>query len=236
LKNTEGGDAMTEQVSSERQQRNLLIMTTEHSTLQGERGMTVSEANSRLSSYLVSVSSTLVALAFVGNISRLGSAFFVFGLVLFPSVFVLGIFTFERVLQSGLEDLTCVREIQRIRHYYIEQSPELAAYFLMSTHDDAAGMAQDMGVEQTRIWRYFQPFLSTSGMVAVINSILAGVFVGLAIGFLVGPPQLVSVVGGILAFGLSTFLHQSYQAARWLSVDRSLTRRSPSLDGSADKA
>jgi hypothetical protein len=226
---------MTDQPSTERQQRNLLIMTTEHTTLQGARGTTVSEANSRVSSYLVSVSSTLVALAFIGQISRLGSAFFVFGLVLFPSVFLLGLFTFERVLQSGLEDLICVREIQRIRHYYIEQAPELADYFLMSTHDDAAGTAQDMGVVPSRIWTFFQPFLSASGMVAVINSILAGVFAGLAIGFLGGPPLGVSVVAGILTFGLSTLVHQSYQTARWLSVDRRLEVRFPNLDEDPDK-
>jgi hypothetical protein len=230
------GEVMAEHTSSERQQRNLLIMTTEHSTLQGTRGITVSEANSRVSSYLLSVSSTLVALAFVGQISRLGSAFFVFGLVLFPSVFVLGLFTFERVLQSGLEDLLCVREIQRIRHYYVEQAPELADYFLMSTHDDAAGMAHDMGIVPSRIWTYFQPLLSTSGMVAVINSILAGVFVGLAIRFLGGPPLVVSVIAGILAFGLSVVVHQSYQTARWLSVDRQLVVRFPSSDGDPDKA
>jgi hypothetical protein len=226
---------MTNQVSSERQQRNLLIMTTEHSTLQGARSMTVSEANSRLSSYLVSVSSTLVALAFIGQISRLGSTFFVFGLVLFPSVFLLGLFTFERVLQSGLEDLICVREIQRIRHYYVEQAPELADYFLMSTHDDAAGMAQDMGIVPSRIWTYFQPFLSTSGMVAVINSILAGVFVGLAIAFLGGPPRVVPVAAGILAFGLSAFVHQSYQAARWFTLNSRLVVRFPRSDGDLDK-
>ncbi|HEX6508733.1 MAG TPA: hypothetical protein VF221_13980 [Chloroflexota bacterium] len=227
---------MTDELSSERLQRNLLIMTTEHSTLQGTRGTTVSEANSRVSSYLVSVSSTLVALAFIGQISRLGSAFFVFGLVLFPSVFLLGLFTFERVLQSGLEDLMCIREIQRIRHYYLEQAPELADYFLMSTHDDAAGMAHDMGVVPSRIWKYFQSFLSTSGMVAVVNSILAGVFVGLAIAFLIGPPRVVSVLAGILAFGLSAFAHQSYQTARWFAVDRRLVVRFPSLDEDQDMA
>jgi hypothetical protein len=226
---------MTDQLNAEQHQRNLLIMTTEHVTLQGARGMTVSEANSRVSSYLVSVSSTLIALAFVGNISRLGSAFFVFALVLFPSVFLLGLFTFERALQSGLEDLLCVREMQRIRHYYIEQAPELAGYFLMSTHDDAAGMAQDMGIVPSRIWTSFQAFLSTSGMVAVINSILAGVFVGVALAFFGSPPLVVPVVVGILAFGLVAFVHRAYLNARWAAVDRQVVARFPSQAGDTKK-
>jgi hypothetical protein len=226
---------MTDQLETQGLQRNLLIMTTEHFTLQGARGMTVSEANSRVSSYLVSVSSTLIALAFVGNISRLGSAFFVFALVLFPSVFLLGLFTFERALQAGLEDLLCMREMQRIRHYYLEQAPELAGYFLMSIHDDAAGMAQDMGIVPSRIWTSFQAFLSTSGMVAVINSILAGVFVGVAIAFFGSPPLGVPVVVGILAFGLVAVVHRAYLNARWAAVDRQGVARFPSQAGDTKK-
>jgi hypothetical protein len=49
------------------------------------------------------MSSTLIAFAFVAQIFRLGTAFFVFSLVLFPSLFFLGLVTFERVLQSSIE-------------------------------------------------------------------------------------------------------------------------------------
>ena len=45
-------------------------------------------------------SSTLIALAFVGQISHLGTDFFIFGLVLFPSLFFMGLVTFEWVLQA----------------------------------------------------------------------------------------------------------------------------------------
>jgi hypothetical protein len=135
------------------------------------------------------------------------------------------------VLQAGLEDLICVREMQRIRHYYLEQAPELAGYLLMSTHDDVAGMAQDMGIVPSWIWTYFQPFLSTSGMVAVINSILAGVFVGVAIAFFGSPPLVVPVVVGILAFGLVAFGHRAYLNARWVAANRQVVARFPSQAG-----
>lgn len=222
---------MIDEQSTARQQRNLQIMTTEHFTLQGGRSTTVSEANGRVSGFLVSVSSTLVALAFIGQINRLGSAFFLFGLVLFPSVFFLGVFTFERVLQTGLEDLIYMREIQRIRHYYLELAPELGPYFLMSSHDDAEGVAFDMGWLPSKYGSQLQPYLSTSGVVAVINSVLFGSFVGLLVGFLAGPPIVVSAVVGILAFLLSVFVHQSYQSARWTSLDKRLAVMFPTTDG-----
>src|ERR1044072_6838953 len=82
----------------------LQLMTTEHFTLQPANAATVAEANGRAALYLGSVSSAVVALAFIGQVSRMGEAFFLFGLVLFPSIFFLGIVTFDRVIQTALDD------------------------------------------------------------------------------------------------------------------------------------
>ena len=48
--------------------------TTEHFNLQTARAVTVSEANGRASIYLAALSGNLIALAFIGQISRLGAA------------------------------------------------------------------------------------------------------------------------------------------------------------------
>src|SRR5262249_56138702 len=82
------------------------IMTTEHYNLQTGRAMTISDANGRSSLFLGTVSTSLVALAFVGGLSRtgagLGQAFYLFALVLFPSPPFLGLLTFPRVFHPGL--------------------------------------------------------------------------------------------------------------------------------------
>src|SRR5919204_2836191 len=111
-------------LGTERQQHIVQIMTTEHFTLQTARGNTVAETNGRVGVYLRTVSTTLVALAFIGQISHLGPVFSLFGLILFASVFFLGLFTFARL------------------HPHV------------------------------------QPFLTTAGLVAVIDSIVAGGLVG----------------------------------------------------------
>ncbi len=49
--------------------------TTEHFNLQTARAQTVSEANGRASIDLAALSSSLIALAFIGQMSRLGVAF-----------------------------------------------------------------------------------------------------------------------------------------------------------------
>jgi hypothetical protein len=66
------------------------IMTTEHYNLQTGRSMTIAEANGRASLFVGAVSSGLVALALVGQISHLGTAFFVFSLVALPTLFFYG--------------------------------------------------------------------------------------------------------------------------------------------------
>ncbi|MGZ6670480.1 MAG: hypothetical protein ACXVH3_38175, partial [Solirubrobacteraceae bacterium] len=58
--------------------------TTEHFNLQTARAIAVSEANGRASIYLAALSSNLIALAFIGQMSRLGAAFYAFALILLP--------------------------------------------------------------------------------------------------------------------------------------------------------
>jgi len=86
------------------------IMTTEHYNLQSGRSMTISESNGRSSLFVGAVSSGLIALTFVGQIAHLGTAFFVFSLIVIPTLFFMGLITFERVLQAHAmrnERLTC---------------------------------------------------------------------------------------------------------------------------------
>jgi hypothetical protein len=196
------------------------IMTTEHYNLQTGRAMTISDANGRASLFLGTVSTSLVALAFVGGLSRtgagLGQAFYIFGLVLLPSLAFLGVVTFERVLQSGIEDLIYARGINRIRHLYQEHAPQMQPYFILSAHDDDAGVMGNLAM-RSGVW---QIFLSTAGMIAVINSVIVGAFVGLLVTALPAAlPLGISIGAGVAAFLISVVLHQRYQ---WRQGRRSL--------------
>jgi hypothetical protein len=205
------------------------IMTTEHYNLQTGRAMTISDANGRSSLFLGTVSTSLVALAFVGGLSRtgagLGQAFYIFGLVLFPSLAFLGLVTFERVLQSGLEDLIYARGINRIRHLYQEHAPEMRPYFVLSAHDDDTGVMGNLAM-RSGVW---QTFLSSAGMIAVINSVIVGAFVGLLLTALPAAlPLGVTIGGGVAAFLVSVFLHQRYQWRQGRRTLGALRARFPS--------
>lgn len=200
------------------------IMTTEHYNLQTGRSMTIAEANGRASLFVGAVSSGLVALAFVGQLSHLGTAFFVFSLVVLPTLLFMGVITFERVLQSGSADVIYARGINRIRHLYLEYAPQMQPYFILSSHDDSSLPIETLGARHRARW---QVFLSMAGMIAMINSVLVGSFVGLGLSAFSLPLAVTASIGSLI-FLVSVALHQRYQWRQWRQLERHLPVLFPS--------
>jgi hypothetical protein len=134
--------------------------------------------------FLGAVSGGLVALGLIATASRLGTAFYAFGLVLLPTLAFTGLLTFERVLQSGIEDLGYARRIACCGGYYFDEAPELIPYLLSVPEQRRANLPlppPHAGVKQHRLqvqglwggrWHAFRT-------VAVITAVLAGFAVGL---------------------------------------------------------
>jgi hypothetical protein len=68
----------------------LTVLTTQHFTLQGARGSTISESSARAALYIGALSSGPVALGFFGQGAEHGTAFTVFALVVLPMLYMLG--------------------------------------------------------------------------------------------------------------------------------------------------
>lgn len=107
------------------------MATTEHFNLQTARAATISEANGRASIYLAALSSNLIALAFIGQMSRLGTAFYAFSLLLLPVLAFVGVVTFQRLVQSSLEDIAYAQRIAGVRNLYVALVPELEPHLLV---------------------------------------------------------------------------------------------------------
>jgi hypothetical protein len=174
----------------------LTALTTEHFGLAGTRAQVTGESSARAALYISAVSSTLVALGFIGQISEVGDTFNVFALTALPTLYVLGLFTFVRTIENGVEDLMMGRAINRIRNYYLQIAGEDARFFMLSAHDDALGVMRNMGVSLERRQQYF----TTGTMIAVINSVVGGGAVAIAVGAFTGAPLgICAGVGGLLA-------------------------------------
>src|SRR5206468_11039645 len=126
----------------------------------------------RATMFLGSVSGGLIALGLVATATRVGTAFYAFGLVLLPLLAFVGLVSFERTLQSGLEDYGYARRIARLRAYYFDQAPELLPYMLSVPETERLSV---LGLPRSRL----QGWRSIAGMVAVITAALAGSAAGL---------------------------------------------------------
>jgi hypothetical protein len=154
----------------------LTTLTTEHFSLQGSRGSTIAESSARAAMYLGSLSASLVSLGFVAQISATGETFRVFALVVLPTLFVLGVFTFVRLVESTIEDLFYGRAINRIRSYYHELAGPEARYFMLLPYDDVAGVIRNMALTPSKM----QLYLTSSTAIAVVNSVVGGAALAIA--------------------------------------------------------
>jgi hypothetical protein len=137
-----------------------------------------------------------VALGFIGQITEVGDTFKIFALTALPTLYLLGLFTFIRVVENGVEDMMLGRAINRIRNYYLDLSGEERRYFMLSGHDDAMGVMRNMGVALERR----QQFFTTGSMIAVINSVVGGAAIAIAVGtFSEAPVGVCAGVGGVAA-------------------------------------
>jgi hypothetical protein len=177
-------------------QRLLTALTTEHFTLQGARSQTTSESSARASLYVFSVSSALVALGFISQVSEVGDLFNIFALTVLPTLYVLGVVTFVRLAECGVEDWRYGLAINRIRGYYREVAGDRADLFLLSANDDAAGVNTNLGLPEEG----HAPIFIFSSAIAVINGVVGGAAVALALGALAGASLgVATLVGAVVA-------------------------------------
>ena len=194
---------------AENPQAAVTFATTEHFNLQTERAATIGEANGRASIFLGSVSAGLVALGFAAQGGNSVATLRAFTLVLFPVLVFLGVSTFERVLQVSIEDLALGIRINRIRRFYLEAAPGLRGWLAPApTADTFEAAVRSLGLKP----RSGQLLLTVAGAISIVNSALAGVWVGMAVSFLPGPAVVPVLVG--LAAMLGAALGQHYYQVR----------------------
>lgn len=156
----------------------LQILTTEHWSLLAARNLVYTEAMSRTSIYVAALGASVVALALVAQATDFGSGFTAFALVLLPVVYVLGVVTIVRLAQVNFEDARWMQGMNRIRNAYLDLAPELEPYFVTSRYDDQEGVLLSSVAMRKVPWT--QAFVAVPGVVAVIDSVVAGAAIGIA--------------------------------------------------------
>jgi hypothetical protein len=180
--------------------------TTEHFNLQTARSSTIAETNGRASVFLGAVSAGLIAFAFAGQASR--TALYVFGLVLFPVLAFVGITTFSRALEASIADTLYMLRINRLRHFYLARAPQLTGYLSPpAPTDDLARLLRDEGYRPGRL----RMLVSIPGTISVVNGVLLGATVGLAVAALTDDNLWLGTTSGLVVLAVAVMAHQHFQ-------------------------
>jgi hypothetical protein len=140
---------------------------TEYFVLQSTASSTISESGSRVSIYLSSLASGLVALGFSSSSPR---AFASLAFTVPPTVFVLGWFTIVRLIDTSVANVVSLRRMELIRAYYAALAPMAPPYFGVD--------GQVTGEHGVRYGRWSFLFTMAS-MVIMVNCVLGGATIAL---------------------------------------------------------
>jgi len=157
----------------------LQILSTEHWSLLASRSLAWNESFTRASMFLSTLTGSIVALSLIGGVDGFNDAFFVVALVLLPVDLFVGIGTWLRMGGSNYHDAIAIAGMNRIRAAYLEIAPDLAPYFVMGVHDDAAGIGITMAVPPGTA-PIVHLIAGTPTLVMVLNAIVAGAIAAIA--------------------------------------------------------
>lgn len=179
----------------------LSALVTEHFVLQSARGVLTAESTSRITIYLGVTSSSLIAMGFLASDH---DALITFVATVMPVLFLLGVLTFVRLLQIGVEDVAHLAAIQRIRRRYLTLDPDGPSYFPDLPVLPAGGAGQRaagaealafMGLTGERT----QLLFTAATVVALVNSVTGGAVVTLLATALTLPRPAAVAMGVALA-------------------------------------
>jgi hypothetical protein len=188
-------------------------LTTEHFTLQGARAGTIAEAGSRSSLYMTTLSSSVVALALVAQVSKASELLGVFALAILPVVFFLGLATYGRLVQCTLEDIIYSRAISRIHRLYCTIDPSNARYFKEPAVDRVELGKGFIGLR----WQQFMP---AAEMVATVNSVVGGVFIATLFELSWPAPMWATIAVGAVSTVAIGAAFLANQGRRWATIER----------------
>ena len=207
------------QTDSERAGLLMQALSNQYGRLQAARGATIAESSSRTGVYLTSLTGAVVGLSFVAQASSFGESFYVFAIALLPVVFFLGLVTYYRLVQTGVEDVIYARSISQIQQFFSEIDPTHADLFNKSAVDQV-GLGS-LGLFRLR----WQQFLSSAAVVAIINSVVGGVFIALTVTRILDSPSLLAAAIAVIAAVAIAIAFLRHQWATWMHVAKALPRQ-----------
>lgn len=179
------------------------FITTEHFTLSAARGVLNGEISSRISIYFTTLSSVMIAAAFFAQVESMQSLSILFGWIAFPLIVLLGLFTLGRVMILSVMDMTYIRAINRVRHFYSKAAPGILEFLLFPPYDDRTSISIYGGYSAD----FRGNLLSASNMVIFANSLAATLGIGALVNTYFDIPIQQFLPVGVVVLLITIILH-----------------------------
>lgn len=186
------------------------ILTTEHWSLLSTRTLGYQEMFSRATIFVAILSGTVVALALLAQATNFRRETLWFALMLISLTLFIGLATFVRSVAINYEDARWVTGMNLLRRAYLQIVPELEPFFVTGHKPDAEARSLGVGSPQ-RLVNLINSLTTTSGVVAALNSLLAGALAS-DLGALSGGGTALNAALGVGVSLLSAVLHVRYAA------------------------
>jgi hypothetical protein len=184
------------------------ILTTEHWSLLSTRTLGYQEMFGRATIFIGILSATIVALAFLAQATDFGRGSLLLALLLFAVALFIGIVTFIRCVEINFEDARWVAGMDLLRRAYVTILPGLEPHFITMRESDADRRTLGHGSPQ-RLANLAKSLTTTSGVVAALNSMLAGALAGDVSALVGGSLYVNAAAAGALSI-ISAVLHVLY--------------------------
>jgi hypothetical protein len=203
----------------------MTALTTEHFVLQTAASTTVTEASARASLYLMTLTSSLVAIGFTSGTQALAPLVS----TVIPVIVVLGIFTIVRLVDTGVNNVALQTSIAHIRSFYRTLSPDAPSYFPSLGTGEADNALASTPAKQPpstnrghRTWMGAKGMFTMASMIAVPNSVVAGAGVTLGVTRMSSKP--LGFVIGVIVFVVALGTFYWYQNLRYQRIPASQRR------------
>ena len=197
------------------------ILTTEHWSLLSTRALGYQEMFGRTTVFIATLSAAAVALALVAQATRFGRETLSIALLLIAVVLFIGLTTFVRTVAINYEDARWITGMNLLRQAYLQIVPELEQFFVTGHQPEADRSALAYGSRQ-HLAALARSLTTTSGVVGVLNSVLAGSLAS-DVAALCGGGLSLALPLGVVVSLLSAALHVRY-AARFRRTHSPATR------------
>lgn len=184
------------------------FMLAEYSLIKDLRASSLSQIESRLNFYFSSVSGIVAALALLYQFTGSGVYILLVAVVLLAILLLLGLMTFNRIIQGHISVTRYTRGLNLIRGYFVHQYRFVGPY-INNPISDIEPKFGNLGF----ISLGTAPKINKIGLTAMallLNSFVLAMFVLVLLRFFMQPSLLVDVLTGFSSFTFSLLLHNRY--------------------------